>query len=1020
MPHKIAWAHDVGEAAGILMYCLEDTTSAAHRTIYFDGWLGLAASATLRAVAQHPQPSLQNKFNKIIHLDCSRWISRRALQRAIAEELKLPPSVMAIFDMQDEIDDFSGIDGSSRAEIGDVSREIHRAMQEHRCLIVFHNGSDNTIDLNDLGIPRPGWFDTRILWSFRGRLRTNLGIKQKVDNSHLFLDTDCDKCPPDWDSCIREEAREIAQCTCRPAVTTKIAEECCLYLLSLSSRGGNIMHYNWATHASSYWVCDGIIQGDEADEAWEVADSLRQQIRVEHYSSHVFSSFGNELKIPPNRWVLARDNSVVQGRTSINTVSVHPDSTSLFVEAVTSESDPPLRLLPNDMFHQSDNLHVLKLCHCTFSFSSPPFHCCQNLRFLGLDNCKDQRIKEDEEQDRSSMKFFQSLWVLDICCTNWELALSPEIIEQMEANIREVHIHRGRIWRLNFAWRQLQNLRKLKVTQPTSPWESSKMDEFTDMVKLEFLDLSGNSTIQILPSLSGATSLKTMVLVGCFGLEHVGPEGLPPSLESFRLDAGPKEDHGKKANITRVSMAGCARLFDFTLGGSLPMLEELNLSGTSVKTLDLRDEVVQVHCLQKIMLLKCEKLHAILWPEKGITELALLCIDTRGGEEIGRIPSKFYKANKGHCEAHVAIVDMRFIQLLVLRSWNVRRMDLNLCISATSTDGRRSCNKGPGNSGKIIAPPQPKPLITNISYNTYTDLATENIFADHFNGSACRFEPFGCHVEIGDGINNTSVESVQGVKAVIFVMNKVESLNVHDNSSITTIIPKHMVAIDGDILIWQRLKWCHVVRCPKMHTVFTSDYNSFVFEELEKFWAADLLMVHCIWSKGKTVQGFVAPSFAKLRSIHLYACPSLTFVLSLAWFTLSSLETLHIVNCGNLNKVFPVEPEFLTRIDTNHQKGALEFPKLKHIYLHELYKLQHICEAKMIAPILETIRLRGCWGLERLPAVGLDRRPIVDCEKEWWEKLEWDGLEAQHDPSLFEPHHPPYYKEPLPRGSVLW
>ena len=107
----------------------------------------------------------------------------------------------------------------------------------------------------------------------------------------------------------------------------------------------------------------------------------------------------------------------------------------------------------------------------------------------------------------------------------------------MASNIREVHIKKGRIWRNHLPWRQLHNLRKLRVIEPTSSWETGKKDEFTDMEKLELLDLSSNSTIQVLPSLSFATGLQTLVLDGCVGLDHIGPEGLPPALETFSLDA---------------------------------------------------------------------------------------------------------------------------------------------------------------------------------------------------------------------------------------------------------------------------------------------------------------------------------------------------------------------------------------------------------------------------------------------------------------------------------------------------
>lgn len=59
--------------------------------VYFDGWEGLGASAVLRAVAERltlgqiTDPEL--RFEKIIHIDCSRWKSRREMQRKIAEKL---------------------------------------------------------------------------------------------------------------------------------------------------------------------------------------------------------------------------------------------------------------------------------------------------------------------------------------------------------------------------------------------------------------------------------------------------------------------------------------------------------------------------------------------------------------------------------------------------------------------------------------------------------------------------------------------------------------------------------------------------------------------------------------------------------------------------------------------------------------------------------------------------------------------------------------------------------------------
>ena len=431
---------------------LEDTSSNAHKVIYFDGWSGLSASAVLRAIAKEPPPSLVKKFDKIIHVDCSTWKSRRALQRTIAQQLRLSHRVMDFFDRKDEEDDFRGVDEGSRAEIEDVGEEIYGSLRENTFLVIFHNGSDNTIDMNDFGIPQPldRWsvlLRRKVLWTFRGRLRLNSRLSEKVDTSHLYIyDT---RSTNGCKLLLQYEASELA------GYTDKISEaivQCCFYLLSLNYQAGNIMDYNWATHASSYWVCDGIIEGGHDDKAWDLAAALHQQVHMEDYLCSTLPVFHDEIKTDPKRWILAKSNSVVQGQTNIYTI--HPESTSFFLAGVTNGSDPPLQLLPNNMFHQSENLHVLRLCYCTFNFSCPPFHCCGNLRFLGLESCKNQHIEEDE-QCIQAVEFCKSLWVLDICYTDWELDLSPEILLKMAANIREVHIKNGRFWKISFAWKKV-------------------------------------------------------------------------------------------------------------------------------------------------------------------------------------------------------------------------------------------------------------------------------------------------------------------------------------------------------------------------------------------------------------------------------------------------------------------------------------------------------------------------------------------------------------------------------------
>jgi hypothetical protein len=107
-----------------------------------------------------------------------------------------------------------------------------------------------------------------------------------------------------------------------------------------------------------------------------------------------------------------------------------------------------------------------------------------------------------------------------------------------------------------------------------------------------------------------------------------------------------------------------------------------------------------------------------------------------------------------------------------------------------------------------------------------------------------------------------------------------------------------------------------------------------------------------------------------------------------------------------------------------HSDRKAKFPKLKHLRLHELPKLYGIVSKTRIsrsmpriyAPNLETVKIRGCWHLRKLPMVGGDKVVSCDCEKEWWDKLEWDRMVQ---PSNYKPIHSQHYKKTMIRGSAL-
>ena len=157
-------------------------------------------------------------------------------------------------------------------------------------------------------------------------------------------------------------------------------------------------------------------------------------------------------------------------------------------------------------------------------------------------------------------------------------------------------------------------------------------------------------------------------------------------------------------------------------------------------------------------------------------------------------------------------------------------------------------------------------------------------------------------------------------------------------------------------------------------------------------------------------------------------CPRVIHVLPLALQmvngSLGQLETLEIMWCGDLREVFPLYTTD-AKNEQQEQESAtttVPFKLLKRIHLHELPKMQGICSRwRIFAPELETVKIRGCWSLKRLPAVSSNRSKKVecDCEKEWWDMLDWDGLGANHHPSLYKPIHSKYYKKTLLKGSVL-
>uniref|UniRef100_A0A0D9X9J8 NB-ARC domain-containing protein n=1 Tax=Leersia perrieri TaxID=77586 RepID=A0A0D9X9J8_9ORYZ len=149
-------ARDVGTAREKILNLIQRNIKNNITVVYFDGWHGFGRTTVLRSIAE-VLPSMKALppelcFDRVILIDCSRWESKRAMQRKIAEDLKLDNKTMAMFDTQDEEDDFNGVDPCSRDAITNVAAVINRTLSQSRFIMIFLNGSDDEIPLTRFGI----------------------------------------------------------------------------------------------------------------------------------------------------------------------------------------------------------------------------------------------------------------------------------------------------------------------------------------------------------------------------------------------------------------------------------------------------------------------------------------------------------------------------------------------------------------------------------------------------------------------------------------------------------------------------------------------------------------------------------------------------------------------------------------------------------------------------------------------------------------------------------------------------
>jgi hypothetical protein len=191
------------------------------------------------------------------------------------------------------------------------------------------------------------------------------------------------------------------------------------------------------------------------------------------------------------------------------------------------------------------------------------------------------------------------------------------------------------------------------------------------------------------------------------------------------------------------------------------------------------------------------------------------------------------------------------------------------------------------------------------------------------------------HVEFGDGshITTSAMEIdddtvlfllARGGNLALLMLKMAESLNLHDSSNISR-LPSGS---------WERLKWCHVARCPNLVTVFS----------MSSVYGIN------VWHSNSNCEEL----FKNLQHLHLRDCPRLRFVLPDTSF--SNLRTLQVIHCGDLGHVFVLDDAL-----SGYTNDL--FPKLSSIHLRQ--SCSRSASSGWSLPRWRPSGSGGCFGLCR-------------------------------------------------------
>ncbi|KAJ4789686.1 NB-ARC domain-containing disease resistance protein [Rhynchospora pubera] len=378
------------------------------------------------------------------------------------------------------------------------------------------------------------------------------------------------------------------------------------------------------------------------------------------------------------------------------------------------------------------------------------------------------------------------------------------------------------------------------------------------------------------------------------------------SLKSFNLSGSP---------IANLSLRACQSLETVCLN-DLNQLEELDLSATAIKEFPI--SVIELRRLKRLDLLVLPQLKRLPWHKmQHIPEVFNLDQFQRVGAQIFLTGSKLFSCfTYENCE-HLLKENgcLQYFHILVSSYNNTRSKKDGERIDFTEHEFQNSkkpsCYKDIPSMAKTFKQQfQPSPLL-----NRHVEIFSPNRYPT-------------------------------GLKGILEVT---ESLSLWDDAFISSLTDLN----DR----FPELKECKLRKCHHMDSIFKAN-ERVQGGKLQIIWAFDIQkMTRILDQLGSSP--YFGIEFRALKHVHLEKCPRLESIFP-GHVVLSSLETLSVLNCGNLRSIF-----YEYEVTNNDQ-----FKSLHTMQLYELPKLLYI-HGKQSLPLKmkewKELYFRGCWNLQRLP-----------------------------------------------------